>query len=387
MKMTTPIVPVSLALAALATSGGSAQAQNAANSSTSAQNNAGAGQVQRIELAPALYEVAFSARANAIFVASAGGREEDAPQPRIYRLNPQTLAVEAEIPLERNGLGLVVDDVAGRLYVGNAFHASVTVIDTTTNQVIGVAQLAEKQTLPGFDGKTTERYPHNLRELVVDRAHNRLFAPGIWITDSVLYVMNTDSLTLEKMIPGFGFGAAGVTLDEAAGKLYVSNMQGQVLTVDSATLELDGIHEVAADQLLNLTLDRSTGRVLATDHGGDGPNTVRSTYANLPYELRGSGHRVVAIDPATGELAGEVQTGKLPVALLIDETRHRLWVTNRGSGTVTVYDSRDNSLLRTFDLPSHPNSLALDKASGAVFVTIKSAPDATTAESVARIQF
>lgn len=353
------------------------------------QDTGSSASLQRVDLAPALYQIAYSARVNAVFVAAAGGWGDDTRQSVIYRLDPRTLAVEAEILLERNGLGLTLDDAAGRLYVGNALHASVTVIDITTNQLIGVAQLAEKVTAPGFDGQPTERYPHNLRELVLDRRHHRLFAPGIWITDSVLYVMNTDTLTLEKVLPGFGFGVAGAVLDDAAGKVYVSNMQGQLLTVDTARLELDRVQEIAADQLLNLTLDRATGHVLATDHGGENPDKVRAEFAELAYEVRGPGDRVVAIDPASGDVVSHTPTGNLPVALLIDEARNRLWVTNRGSGTVNVHDSRDHRQLHSFDLPIHPNSLALDQASGAVFVTIKHPMDAPrgTLEGVARLEF
>ncbi|MFC4256218.1 YncE family protein [Altererythrobacter xixiisoli] len=358
------------------------------------QDGEGAALMRRVELAPALYQIAYSARVDAVFVAAAGGWGGDTRPSVIYRLDPRTLAVEAEIPMERNGLGLTLDDAAGRLYVGNALHASVTVIDIATNQLIGVAQLAEKVTAPGFDGQPTERYPHNLRELVLDRRHNRLFAPGIWITDSVLYVMNTETLALEKVLPGFGFGVAGAALDEDAGKLYVSNMQGQLLTVDTTSLELDRVQEIAADQLLNLTLDRATGHVLATDHGGENPDKVRAEFAKIAYEVRGPGHRVVAIDPISGDVVSHTSTGELPVALLIDEPRNRLWVTNRGSGTVTVHDSRDHRLLQSFDLPIHPNSLALDQASGAVFVTIKNPMtkdstdiDRAALESVARIEF
>ncbi|RMX06427.1 YncE family protein [Corticibacter populi] len=346
--------------------------------------------MQRQAVAPALYEIAYSARQNAIFVASAGGiMDKNGPTPRILRLDPATLAVQAEIPLERPGLGLVLDDQANRLYVGNAFHASVTVVDTQTNRVTGVVQLAEKVRMTDFDGKPIERYPHNLRELVLDKANERLFAPGIWISDSALYVMNTRTLALEKTIPGLGFGAAGTTLDAPAGKLYVSNMQGQLFTVDTRTLALEKTSEVAADQLLNLTLDRQKRLILATDQGSDNPNMVREKFAKLAYQIRGEGNRVVVIDPADGQVRQSVPTGRHPVALLIDEARHRLYVTNRGSGSVTVHDSRDYRLLHTFELPAHPNSLALDPVTGAVFVTIKNGEQDPKGsdESVARIQF
>ena len=53
--------------------------------------------VIRRSLAPALYELAYSDKQKAVFVASAGGREKDAPQSRILRLDPTTLAVVAAV--------------------------------------------------------------------------------------------------------------------------------------------------------------------------------------------------------------------------------------------------------------------------------------------------
>lgn len=369
----------------------SAAASNTPSPSTintaAAQAPAEQAQVLRQAIAPALYEIAYSPKQNAIFVASAGGREANAPAPRILRLNPQTLAIEAEILLERPGLGLTLDDEANRLYVGNAFHASITLLNTQTNAVEAVVQLTEKVKMKDFDGKETERYPHNLRELVLDKANHRLYAPGLWISDSVLYVVDTDKLKTEIVIPGFGFGAAGITLDSQRGKVYVGNMQGQLLTIDARTLALDGIQEIAADQLLNLAMDKQTGHILAIDHGSANPNMVREKFAKLDYTVRGNGNRVAVIDPVSGKVLESITSGQLPVALVVDEARHRLFVTNRESATVAVLDTRDHRVVHTFDLPSHPNSLALDPVSGVVFATIKNGDnDANNSnESVARL--
>ena len=342
----------------------------------------------RQEIAPNLYEIAFSPKQNAVYVASAGGREGKPPAPRVFKLDPQTLAVQAEIVLPRPGLGLAMDDAHNRLYVGNAFDASITVINTETNAIERTIQLSDKVTMKDFDGKETTRYPHNLRELVLDAKNNRLFAPGLWINDSVLYVVNTETQAVEKVIPGFGFGAAGITLNPATDTVYVGNMQGQLFTINAQTLALEKVQEVAADQLLNLVIDGPSQRILATDHGSDQPNTVREQFAKIPYTVRHPGNRVAVIDPATGAITESIATGERPVALLLDAGRQRLFVTNRESGTVTVHDSRTHRLLHTFETPVHPNSLALDPATGVVYATVKNPADAPSPlESVVRLAF
>jgi len=360
---------------------------------TATQENRAQTNVLRQKHAPALYELAYSAQQQAVFVASAAGMGDNARLSRVLRLDPQTLDLQVEIPLQAPGLGMTLDDANHRLYVGNGTQAAITVIDTRTNQQTHFLQVAEKRVMPDGRGGTTLRPPHNLRELVVDPARQRLFAPGIWFEPTgVLYVVDTQTMTLEKIIPGFGFGTAGVTLDADAGKVYVSNLQGQLFRVDADSLELEQTFEVAADQLLNLAFDPKRRRVLAVDQGAAHVDHVRTNLAKLDYQKRGEGNRVVVINPEDGTIEHSIPTGINPVNLLLDTQRDLLYVTNRGSGTVTIHDAaQDYRLLEMIALPDHPNSLALDAQSGSVFVTIKNAPvQGTTlptgAESVARIR-
>lgn len=107
--------------------------------------------VQRQAVAKGLYELAYSPKQNAVFVASSGGFGDDAGPAQVLRLNPATLAVETRIPLERKAFGVVLDDAHNRLYVGNTVDLSVTVVDTAQNKAVGTIQLMEKKT--GKDGK------------------------------------------------------------------------------------------------------------------------------------------------------------------------------------------------------------------------------------------
>lgn len=348
-----------------------------------------AGEIRRQALAQGLYEIAYSARQDAVFVASAGGRGEGAAPSKILRLHPETLAVQAEIPLERKGFGIALDDAGNRLYVGNTNDGSVTAIDTATNRVVGVVQLTEKAKVKGPDGKEVERFPYNFREIAVDPANHRLYMPGLRAQDSALFVVDTRALKLEKIVSGFGFMATGVALDAQGGKLYVSNLQGQVFTVDTRTLAATQA-EAPGDQLINLALAPSAQRLLATDQGLPNLDGMRAKQPALAsYQQRGKGNQVLVLNPADGKLVASLPTGAGPLAMLVDEPRQRLYVTSRNAGTVSVFDTRTNALLQTIALPTYPNSLALDARRNALYVTVKSGqsdPKGSN-ESVARIQF
>lgn len=348
-----------------------------------------AGEIRRQALAQGLYEIAYSARQDAVFVASAGGRGEGAAPSKILRLHPETLAVQAEIPLERKGFGIALDDAGNRLYVGNTNDGSVTAIDTATNRVVGVVQLTEKAKVKGPDGKEVERFPYNFREIAVDPANHRLYMPGLRAQDSALFVVDTRALKLEKIVSGFGFMATGVALDAQGGKLYVSNLQGQVFTVDTRTLAATQA-EAPGDQLINLAVAPSAQRLLATDQGLPNLDGMRAKQPALAsYQQRGKGNQVLVLNPADGKLVASLPTGAGPLAMLVDEPRQRLYVTSRNAGTVSVFDTRTNALLQTIALPTYPNSLALDARRNALYVTVKSGqsdPKGSN-ESVARIQF
>ena len=378
------LLPLALA-AALAGCAQQASAPAAASAPKAAASQAAA--VSRQALAQGLYEIVYSAKQDAVFVTSAGGRGEGTAPAKILRLHPETLAVQAEILMERKGFGLAVDDANNRLYIGNTNDGAVTAVDTVSNQIVGVVQLAQKAQVTGPDGKQAERYPHNFREIAVDSANHRLYMPGLAFQDSALYVVDTRAMKLEKVVPGFGFLATGVTLDAPGRKLYVSNLQGQLHTVDTGTLAVTKV-EAEGDQLLNLVYDRGAKQVLATDQGYERLDGMRSKLGKLDtYKQRGKGNRVVVLDAATGKPVASLPTGAAPVALLLDEPRARLYVTSRDAGTVSVFDSRSHQLLKTIALPTHPNSLALDTKRNVLYVTVKNGEKdpKDSNESVARI--
>lgn len=372
-------------LAACAQPGGagSAATSPAANATATA-----AAAIQRQDLAPGLYELAYSARQNAVFVAATGGFGDNAEKPRVLRLDPQTLAVQAEIALPTRGFGVVLDDEAGRLYVGHTIDAAVSVVDIGANRVISTVKLADKVKSKAPDGREVERAPHNFRELVLDKANHRLYLPGLSLAgDGALYVVDTQSLRLEKVVPGLGRGATGIALDARGNRLFVSNLMGQIAVVDTVGLVVSRTFDSGGDQPLNLVYDALTNRLFATDQGLPSIQELRKK-EQADYVPR-PGNRVLVLDADTGKSVATLQAGEGPVALTLDAARQRLYVTNRGSGSVSVFDSTRYQALQTIALPTHPNSLALDAARNVLYVSVKNGRDAAqgSQESVARIAF
>ncbi|ARU06597.1 hypothetical protein CCO03_02475 [Comamonas serinivorans] len=346
--------------------------------------------MSRQALAKGLYELAYSPRQNAVFVASSGGFGADADGAKVLRLNPQTLAVEGEIALERKAFGVTLDDAAGRLYVGNTVDLSVTVVDIVGNRVVGVVQLEEKVQSKDKDGKDVARYARDLRELAVDPANKRLFLTGHGGENgSVLYVVNTETLKVDKVLPGLGNAKApGFAFDAAGQRLFVTNLLGELITINTRTLEIAQRVKTDAEQPLNIAFDPASQRLFVTDQGAD---NIRNYQAkSIPgFASKHPGNRVAVFDAQTGKPLGSIATDAGPMGVLLDAPRQRLYVTNRAAGNVTVYDSRSQALLQTIPLPSHPNSLALDTQRNVLYVSVKNGEKDPkgSAESVARIAF
>ena len=368
-----------LALAVSLTLGApSAFAVESAGTSAAATSAA----VLRKPIAQGLYELAFSPKQNAVFVASSGGFGDAAGPAQVLRLNPETLAVEARIPLERKGFGVVLDDANDRLYVGNTVDTSVTVVDTAANKAIGTVQLMEK--VVGKDGKAS--YSHDLRELVVDAPNHRLYVTGHSGDGSVLFVVDTQSLKVINTIPGLGNAKApGLALDAKAKRVYTSNLLAEVVTVGTDSGKVEKRFKVGAEQPMNIALDPAGKRLFVTDQGSE---MIRKYQASSSgFSSSHPGQRVLVLDRGTGKELASIATDAGPLGILLDAPRKRLYVTNRDGGTVTAYNSDTYAPVATYAVPTHPNSLALDAKNNVLYVTVKNGDSEAKGsdESVARI--
>ncbi len=369
--------------------------------------------IRRATVAPAVVELAWSAKQNAVFVSSPDWKDEK--KSTVLRLNPQTLETQATISIDVKGFGVALDDENNRLYLTEGFNGSVGIVDTASNRSLGSIKLQEQVNIEsawrkaGMAGehldfmlselkrfKISEGYLYKVREARFDAQTGRLFLPGLgYGVDSVLYVVDTRTGKLEKTLPGFGFYAVGIAIDEKGRRVFVSNMQGQLMTVNADTLEITHTHEIQADQLLNLVYDRKNDRILGVDQGID-RDRYRNFHLKQTYTRRSSGHRLFALSAKGGKLLASVETQEVPISLLLDEVDERIYVTNRGgirvekgAGSLSVFDGKTLTPLQTLSLPPHPNSLALDSKSRALFITIKNddtAAKANIQETIVRIQ-
>lgn len=316
-----------------------------------------------------LYELAYSLRQNAVFVASSGfaQAEEDAAAPKIFRLNPENLAIQAVIPVEHRAFGLALDDAADRLYIGNSHSSSITVLDTRTNQVTSVIQLGTK--IIQKDG--TEQNDYDLRELQLDTARNRLYVPGLSIDDNgALFIIDTKSLRLEKTIYGLGPLVTGIALASDQNRLFLSNLKSELLTIDTGKLEVEKRTIIRAEQPINLAYEPLTHRLFIIDQGDPRIQKFQEEhFKGFKHQI--AGNRVLVLDADSGKELTTFASGPRPLALRLDSARKHLYVTNSGASSVAVFDLDNYQQLQEFRLFNEPNSLAYDEVRQVLYVSVK----------------
>ena len=332
--------------------------------------------MQEAVLAPALFQVAYSPRQKAVFIASAGAHDKpDEQPPRVLRVDPQTLGVQASIPMEMRSFGIALDDAADRLYVGHTHDGAVTAIDTRTNEVVGRVEIGDK--VPGKDGKM--RATLEVRYITLDPARQLMYLMGQgWKKDNTLYVIDTRTMTIARTLEGFGMAKVpGMAIDAAGQRLFASSLGAELFIIDTKAMVLTSRSRLRSEQPITMVYEPAGKRLLAVDQGAA---RMRYYQQELGQDFKSvnPGGEIVALDSLTGREIRHVPAAAGPLDLLLDDKGRRLFITHRDAGKVSIYNSDTLDLLHVLDVPPMPNSLAFDAANDVLYVTVKNDPGNTT---------
>lgn len=308
------------------------------------------------------YEVVADTAQGAVFVATTPSFDANSPG-YVHRLDARTLQPVQVIQLPRRAFALGLDETTQTLYVGNTLDGSLTQIKAATGEVQGVIQLAPPER--GEDGKVS--YAHT-RKVVVDATNHRVFvtSPGrqgkLWIVDALKAQLTHTVDT--------GLWTAGLVYDDTTDRVYVG--QG-------------GVNEI-------LAIDPGTGAIVQRfstgDSTGDTEDTSKHFFVNLAIDVAGqrlfamdaNTNRVYVIDIASGRVVNQVDVGGIGgLDIVYNPQRRELVTTHRGvsrteptgTGAVTVFDADTFAVKHVYDLPAHPNSLALSDDGKTIYVTVK----------------
>lgn len=308
------------------------------------------------------YEMAYSQQENALWVATSQSRKTDKGGV-VYRLDPVSLEVTQAIHNDLKPFGATINNRTQTLWFGNTINSAVTAMDAKTGEVKGRLVLDERK-------RSESVRPLQPRQLTVDEATNTVYITGIG-KESVVWVVDGESMKLKTTITNTGTFSTGLAIDSAAKRLYSTNADGELVTIDTATNKVLSRKKLLDDGkehfYLNLSLDTAGHRAFVTD-------------SKEP--------EVLVVDIRDGKVLEKIAAPE-SLAVLFNPTRNEAYVTHRKAGKVSVIDGKTYKVVKTFETPTYPNSLVLSADGKTLYVSVKQAStkekEATDPDDVIRI--
>ncbi|HBU8291533.1 TPA: YncE family protein [Escherichia coli] len=308
------------------------------------------------------YEMAYSQQENALWLATSQSRKLDKGGV-VYRLDPVTLEVTQAIHNDLKPFGATINNTTQTLWFGNTVNSAVTAIDAKTGEVKGRLVLDDRK-------RTEEVRPLQPRELVADDATNTVYISGIG-KESVIWVVDGENIKLKTAIQNTGKMSTGLALDSKGKRLYTTNADGVLITIDTADNKILSRKKLLDDGkehfFINISLDTARQRAFITDS---------------------KAAEVLVVDTRNGNILAKVAAPE-SLAVLFNPARNEAYVTHRQAGKVSVIDAKSYKVVKTFDTPTHPNSLALSADGKTLYVSVKQKStkqqEATQPDDVIRI--
>lgn len=308
------------------------------------------------------YEMAYSQQENALWLATSQSRKLDKGGV-VYRLDPVTLEVTQAIHNDLKPFGATINNTTQTLWFGNTVNSAVTAIDAKTGEVKGRLVLDDRK-------RTEEVRPLQPRELVADDATNTVYISGIG-KESVIWVVDGENIKLKTAIQNTGKMSTGLALDSKGKRLYTTNADGELITIDTADNKILSRKKLLDDGkehfFINISLDTARQRAFITDS---------------------KAAEVLVVDTRNGNILTKVAAPE-SLAVLFNPARNEAYVTHRQAGKVSVIDAKSYKVVKTFDTPTHPNSLALSADGKTLYVSVKQKStkqqEATQPDDVIRI--
>ncbi len=290
------------------------------------------------------YEMAYSQQENALWLATSQSRKLDKGGV-VYRLDPVTLEVTQAIHNDLKPFGATINNTTQTLWFGNTVNSAVTAIDAKTGEVKGRLVLDDRK-------RTEEVRPLQPRELVADDASNTVYISGIG-KESVIWVVDGENIKLKTAIQNTGKMSIGLALDSKGKRLYTTNADGELITIDTADNKILSRKKLLDDGkehfFINISLDTARQRAFITDS---------------------KAAEVLVVDTRNGNILAKVAAPE-SLAVLFNPARNEAYVTHRQAGKVSVIDAKSYKVVKTFDTPTHPNSLALSADGKTLYVSVK----------------
>ena len=335
-----------------------------------------AAQAQQVQGIPGQYQIRHSKNGK-IYIA---GSNRDMSVSTIARLDEKTLQIEAiaTLPITRAGtgynagyknlgaFGIDVDDENGTIWVTNTRDNAVSVYDQNNLNLLWTNYGAQEG---------DENWIEHPREVKVDVASGKAFVTGRFFVSAIdLKTHKVEKIKVGGDEEGKRYISMNTTIHN--GKLYVpERTTGKIYVIDTSTFkvlqeiqthaDVEGVDVLPSD----IAIDVSEQEIYVSAQG---------SYDRQTGDSKGNSG-VTVYDLKTGEYKKSIPFGKQALALVNDEDRDLVYVTDFATGKVGVIDGRADRLIGEVQSASKgANDITLG-VDGEVYIANKDgfAPDTT----------
>lgn len=317
-----------------------------------------------------LYELVYNPGDNHVYVAATGEwdmRNMTSKGAGINVIDPASLKVVRHLPLGQNPVfGLGLNSRTQTLYGTNTVGGNVSAIDAKTGKLL--ATIVD----PGNPKA-------HVRKVAIDEKADKVYVsvvggfseePGKEAPKSAIWIIDGKTHALEDVIVDPVKTATGIALDAAAGRLYVADLaQNQIGVIDLATRKPLAYYRAYDETEVTIEKSPRSGR---QDNGAQ--NIAIDLQGQRLFVTNPGSGTLTVIDARTGRLLKTVKTGNAPLDVAWNPNVRQAYVSNRGNGedgTVTVVDGDSYAVLAQLKTGTYPQTIAVGPEGSAVYVSNK----------------
>ncbi|MCO1654039.1 protein kinase domain-containing protein [Pseudonocardia humida] len=269
-------------------------------------------------------------------------------------------SVVATIGIGRSPRNLAITADSARLYATNRDDDTISVVDTTTDSVVGTVELAEGDGPEGIalspDGSTSFVVNHG---------------------SSTVAVVDNERGAPRRAIP-VATSPTDVVVDENGHAFVTANDGAAVLELDTEEV-LRAVSVGARPQSLAVSADGSLGAVTDAENGtlmlmdllefstpfdeitvGTAPDGVTlSDDLETAYVVNIEDDSVAVVDLVEGAVVTRVPVGDRPISVALHPDGQTAYVTNNDSNTLSVIDTAANRVVETVRVGLWPEAVAV----------------------------